>query len=85
MATVDKRTWQEFRDAGLLWWINRILHVFGWAIVVEVEDTDGSITACYPARVKYRGFDLESEDEGFVKVSQFLADTAPTLLEEAKD
>nr|WP_297935692.1 hypothetical protein [uncultured Lachnoclostridium sp.] len=25
---VTKKTWQEFRDSGLLWWINMILHTF---------------------------------------------------------
>ena len=34
---VDKRTWDEFRTSGFLWWINQILHTFGWAIVIEVE------------------------------------------------
>ena len=37
------RTWKEFLDNGLLWWINRGLHLFGWAIVV-VEEADGSIS-----------------------------------------
>jgi hypothetical protein len=23
---VDKKTWKEFRDSGMLWWINMILH-----------------------------------------------------------
>ena len=46
---VEQRTWQEFREAKLLWWINRILHTFGWAIVLEQEE-DGSISAAYPAR-----------------------------------
>ena len=39
---VKKKTWQEFRKTGLLWFINTILHAFGWAIVVEVEK--GEIT-----------------------------------------
>ena len=34
---VKKKTWQEFRKTGLLWFMNTILHAFGWAIVVEVE------------------------------------------------
>lgn len=81
---VEKKTWQEFRDTGLMWWANRILHTFGWAIVVIVEE-DGSISDCYPARVKFRGFDEKAESEGFIKTAQFLSDNAATLLEEAKD
>ena len=34
---IDKKTWQEFKDSGLLWWINMILHTFGWAIVFEIS------------------------------------------------
>ena len=44
---VDKRDWLEFRDSGLLWWINTMLHTFGWAIVFEFDDnkniTDNSL------------------------------------------
>lgn len=29
-----EKTWEDFRESGLLWFINTILHVFGWAIVV---------------------------------------------------
>jgi hypothetical protein len=36
-AGIQKATWKEFRRSGLLWWINRSLHLFGWAIAVEVE------------------------------------------------
>ena len=35
---VTKKTWTEFREIGLLWFINTILHMFGWAIVVEVDN-----------------------------------------------
>lgn len=35
---LTKKTWKEFRDSGFLWWINMILHTFGWAIVVDVDD-----------------------------------------------
>lgn len=48
---VEKKTWEEFRDTGFLWWINMILHTFGWSIYIEVDD-DGEIINVYPARVK---------------------------------
>lgn len=47
---IRKKTWEEFRDTGLFWFINMILHAFGWAIVL-VKD-DGKIIDVYPARVK---------------------------------
>lgn len=52
---VEKKGWKEFRDTGLLWFINSILHLFGWAIVIAINE-DGEITDAYPARVKFRGF-----------------------------
>lgn len=82
MAT--KKTWKEFRDSGMLWWINMILHTFGWAITVEIED-DGSISGAYPARVKFRGFSEKNNTEGYQKVSQYMKDNANDILTEAND
>jgi hypothetical protein len=81
---IEAKPWKEFRELGLLWWVNRTLHLFGWAIVLILED-DGSISSAYPARVRFRGFDVCSESTGFVKLSEYLAQEAPHLLEEAKE
>ena len=81
---VEKKTWKEFRESGFLWWINMILHTFGWAIAVDVED-DGSISDAYPARVKYRGFEEENNTKGYRKVSQYMLDNAEQLLKEANE
>lgn len=80
---VKKKSWQEFRDSGLLWWINMILHTFGWAITVEMED--GKITDAYPARVKFRGFADKNNTDGYIKVSKYMKENAKKLLEEAKE
>lgn len=76
-----KKTWQEFRETGLLWWINTTLHMFGWAIVVEVED-NGEITDAYPARVKFRGFNEDNNTLGYQKVTQYIKDNVDDLLKE---
>lgn len=79
---IDEKTWEEFRESGLLWWINRSLHLLGWAIVMEKDDSN-----CYrvfPARVKFRGFDSATEAEGFIKVTDTLNKTSDTLLDETK-
>ena len=80
---VTKKSWKEFREAGLLWWVNMILHTFGWAIVVNIEE-DGSISDVYPARVKFRGFKEESNTEGYISISQYMKKNASELLEEAE-
>lgn len=81
---VEKKTWKEFRESGLLWWINMILHTFGWAIAIDMED-DGSISNAYPERVKFRGFDEKNNDEGYREVSKYLKENANSLSEEAED
>ena len=77
---VDEKTWEEFKDSGLLWWVNMIIHTFGWAIVYESEN--GTLSRVYPARVKYRGFDEKSNDEGYEKVTRYMKENAENLLKE---
>lgn len=79
---VNEKTWKEFQDTGLLWWINMILHTFGWAICLEVED--GEVIGAFSARVQFRGFDLKSNSEGYVKVSKYMEENIEELLDEAK-
>lgn len=80
----EKQTWSDFRSAGLLWLINTFLHVFGWAIVVDI-DKNGEVTDCYPARVKLRGFDYKSQDEGYIKITKYMKDNANMLLNELEE
>ena len=77
---ITKKTWKEFMDCGLLWWVNRMLHLFGWAIVVE---EGGVISHAYPARVKFRGFEPDVEDAGFIKLTKHLKTTVKALEKEA--
>ncbi len=82
---VNKKSWQQFRESGLLWWINMILHTFGWAIVYEIDDNSNKITNVYPARVKFRGFDENSNTEGYIKISKYIKENAEVLEAEARD
>jgi hypothetical protein len=77
-----KKTWEEFRLTGLLWWINMILHTFGWAIVFET--TAGIVTGVYPARVTYRGFSDEDNADGYKEVSAYMCNHADEIYKEAK-
>ena len=81
---VEEQPWQEFRKSGFLWWINMILHTFGWAIVLEQSD-DNSILKAYPAKVKYRGFSEDSNTRGYQRVSKYMVDNANRLYKESKD
>lgn len=80
---VNRISWKEFRDSGMLWWINMILHTFGLAIVFDMED--GEVKEVYPARVKYRGFGEKNNTEGYIKVSGYMNKNAGILFEESKE
>lgn len=80
---IERKTWVEFKECKLLWWTNRILHTFGWAIVFE--ELDGKIIDVFPARVKFRGFNEESETNGFIGLTQYLKDTVNDLVLDTKE
>lgn len=79
---INKKEWSEFRSTGLVLIINQILHIFGWALVFEIENNE--VKSVYPARVKFRGFDNESTDEAYKKLSQFMLDNAAELNKEVQ-
>jgi len=80
---VDEKSWKEFRESGLLWFVNTILHTFGWALVAELEDE--KIKRVYPARVKFRGFIEKINTEGYQKVSKYLKENIEELEREANE
>jgi hypothetical protein len=75
----------EFKGTGLLWWINMILHTFGWAIFIEIDKETKKITSMYPKRCKFRGFSENDNDEGYIKVSEYLKMNIDDIEKEAKE
>jgi hypothetical protein len=67
----------------MLWWVNRALHLFGWALVAVVE-TDGSVSSMYPARTVFRGFSMAEETEGFTALTKHLQQNAEALVREVE-
>lgn len=85
-GTIIRCSWEEFRASGLAWWINRILHTFGWALVFEIDQaqvdlpvSEQRVIRCYPARCRFRGFDEKTEAEGFRMLTAHIEDTLPML------
>lgn len=76
-------TWDEFRDNGMLFFVNQQLHVLGLAITITLDD-DGKVTNPMPARVKFRGFDDKSQTEQHIKIANYIAKNAQALKEEAE-
>ena len=70
---------KEFRDAALLWFVNSIIHVFGWALfVVEV---DGK-TYLEPRKCEFRGFPQDSNTLGYFKLTKYMEENAGKLMED---
>ena len=82
-SMVRKYDWTAFRKTGLLLFINQILHVFGWAIVFEMDGEE--VRSVYPARVRYRGFDSDSVSESYQKITEYLNNNISYLKEEADE
>lgn len=62
---------KEFRESGLLWFINMQLHAFGVALSVDIDE-DGNETSLKPNRTIFRGFSEECNSEGYKKVTTFM-------------
>jgi hypothetical protein len=77
---MDRKTWEEFRENGLLWWVNRVLHIFGWAIIFKYSKDN--LLEVYPARVKFRGFTEEIEKEGHKQLTDYLENNIEDLSRE---
>ena len=80
---VEPITWKEFSESGLLFYINQILHVFGIAIVTDVDDA-GNITDVYPARVTFRGFGDESIVRGYKRLGQFVKNNVDRIFKDSQ-
>jgi hypothetical protein len=79
----ERKTWEEFREAKLLWWANRILQLFGWSIIFDYDE-DENLLDVYPARSKFRGFDEETEADGFIGLTKYMVEHAEELQQEVE-
>jgi hypothetical protein len=80
---ITRKSWQSFRDTGLVTFVNSFLHIFGWALVFEADGE--KILSVYPARVKFRGFDDKSTDRAYKKLSKYMEEHASELKAEADE
>lgn len=70
----------EFIESKWLWWVNRILHTFGWVIVAHYTDIETpkgyqvNVFSHFSVRknIPYRGFDEEVEELGYGKIAKWL-------------
>lgn len=81
---IQKKSWKEFIDSGLVLYINQILQVFGWSIAYDV-DSEGNIIDVFPVRSKFRGFESHSVSKSYRKITNYLKDNIEELKKEADD
>jgi hypothetical protein len=80
---IEKKSWEEFRATGLFLFINNFLHIFGWCIVIELDNN--KLVNVYPARTSLRGFSAESTTKAYIAISEYMNKTSETLLNESKE
>lgn len=82
---MNEKEVKELRESGVLWYINIIIHAFGWCLFqTEIIDKDGDpIKVLLPARTKFRGFSQHSNDNGYRKLAEYLVKNADTIYEDA--
>ena len=67
----DEKTWEDFREAGMLWAVNEMLeHLFGWCIVYDYQSN--SELRVVPCKTSVIGFDEKAEKEGREKLIRYL-------------
>lgn len=80
---INRKTWDHFRNTGLLFLVNQMLHAFGWAIVFEFSN-EGNLQDVYPARVKFRGFSDDVMQKSYRSLSQYMFENGEELFNEVE-
>lgn len=76
---IDEISIKEFSESGLLWYINQQLHVFGLSIAYDLNE-QGEPTRLYPVRNKFRGFNEESNNRGYKRITEYMCNNSKDLL-----
>ena len=65
-----KEAWLKFKNCGLLWLVNGLLHHMGYVIGFEYEDDE--LVGVYPVQSKYTGFTEQVERNGRLDLGEHL-------------
>ena len=66
---------KEFKETGMLWLINSILHAFGMTLIWDPK-TDEIV----PAITKFRGFEEKYNDQGYRALTEYMRDNSIDLM-----
>lgn len=70
---MKRESWIYFKHTGLLHFVNLFLHIFGWCIVIEIDEYTKEVTDVYPARCNFNGF-TKKDEASFKKLRKFMND-----------
>lgn len=68
---------KEFRESGALWFVNQILHLFGFVLTWNPETDE-----IKPAICKFRGFNEDLNTDGYRRLSKYLKENIDKLEKE---
>ena len=67
---VKPKSWTEFRNTGLFTFVNGFLHIFGWAIILDIHEDH--VVNLYPAQVDYSGFPEDAMDKAYKNIKNYI-------------
>ena len=70
--TMKEEKWEKFLNTGLLVFVNSFLHIFGWAICIEWDETTKKAIRIYPAKVNFTGFSEKDNEEAYKKLNDHM-------------
>jgi hypothetical protein len=73
-----RRSWEEFRETGLLYFINSFLHIFGWEITAYI-DGEGKTVECCPTQTDFREINIDSAKLSYKKLARYMKDHSHKL------
>jgi hypothetical protein len=75
---------KTFVDTGLVWLVNRFLHLYGFAIAYDMNEETGECSDFYVCRTIFRGFEEPFDSEGYERVARYMKENAAELYTEAE-
>jgi len=78
MDMIKEKSLEEFRNSGLLLFVNQFLHIFGWAITIEFDEK-GNCVRMFPAYCSFRGFSENVTTKAYCNITKHMEKRIPAL------
>ncbi len=78
---IERRTWEEFRETGLVKIINVIIRAFGWSIYYEYTN-DKKFVQVYPIRCKHMRLGDASMTKAYLNLAKWMNENSEELVKD---